>query len=182
MIKRSPTATLPAKREPSELTGRDVTWRQAAGCQQPDMPAALGRMCVSHTLTAHTSRMERKQKEGEQTCGLRDHRFNKGSKSHVHKQNERSNSFAASHWQADVQPLPGKLGLSLPSGCWRAKDKHRDHKRPLSSSVPPPFFHRAQYTQHRKSPQSAVPSCPVPALTDPVPTCCKGQHGELRKS
>lgn len=181
-MKRSPRATLPAKREPSELTGRDVTWRQAAGCQQPDMPAALGRMCVSHTLTAHTSRMERKQKEGEQTCGLRDHRFNKGSKSHVHKQNERSNSFAASHWQADVQPLPGKLGLSLPSGCWRAKDKHRDHKRPLSSSVPPPFFHRAQYTQHRKSPQSAVPSCPVPALTDPVPTCCKGQHGELRKS
>lgn len=111
-MKRSPRATLPAKREPSELTGRDVTWRQAAGCQQPDMPAALGRMCVSHTLTAHTSRMERKQKEGEQTCGSRDRRFNKGSKSHVHKQNERSNSFAASHWQADVQPLPGKQGFS----------------------------------------------------------------------
>lgn len=104
------------------------------------MPAALGRMCVGHTLTAHTSRMERKQKEGEQTCESRVHRFNKGSKSCAHKQNERTNSFAAVYQQADVQPLPGKLGLSLPSGCWRAKDKHRDHKRLLSSSSSPPFF------------------------------------------
>lgn len=74
---------------------------------------------------------------------------------------------------------------SWASACPVAAGERKTNTVTTNVPFPPPFPHHF-FTEHNihsiENPQSAVPSCPVPALTDPVPTCCKGQHGELRKS
>lgn len=50
-------------------------------------------------------------------------------------QSKTRNSFVTSHWQPDVQPLPGKQASSCVMVIW--EDKHHDSKHPpLSFSLP----------------------------------------------
>lgn len=89
--------------------------------------------------------------DGEKTEGrwgdlwVRQGRFNRGSKSCACSQSERRNSFTTCHRRADVQPLPGELGLSAPNGCLNVEDKHHNHKHPRPPPLPAFFTKNIAY-------------------------------------
>ena len=99
-------------------------------------------LSIAQPLT-HSSQVgwgENQKGKSVRTHGFRYRQFTRQSKIYARKQSKTRNSFATSHWQADVQPLPGKPGSSPVMVSWRTNA--------IIPSVPPSSFTPAFIAEH----------------------------------
>lgn len=100
-----------------------------------------------------------RQKTRKKTCRSCLWQLDKQNNSCMLKSSEIWNYFSASHWRADIQPLPGKQGLSMCSAyLWRQTPS--PGKSPLLPPCPEPFLLRYDVPWYREPLGSIWVCCP----------------------